>query len=314
MTLQATPAARAAPAPRRRLSLANWTTSFGHVALLGVAAESESRSVTAACLLLIAAISLFAWIGNYRRWRLIVDTPTSRVDSAAQGYVELAGRARWPDRPVLLAELTGGPCCWYWFRVEKKGSKDRWVLEREGESIEPFLLDDGTGQCLLYPSEAEVHSHRRKTWREGDRRYTESTILPEDRLYAIGGFSTLRPLEGEAAVQAEIAALLVRWKADQPALLERFDLDRDGEIDLQEWALARRQARREVENARLRTPRPPAVHLMRRPADGRLFMLSNLDPSSLAKRYLRWKWFHLAVFFVGLGIGSWLLLPSGAFS
>jgi hypothetical protein len=47
---------------------------------------------------------------------------------------------------------------------------------------------------------------------------------------------------------------------------------------------------------------------MRRPPDGRLFMLSNLDPEAMARRYLRWKWFHLGVFFAGLGIGSWLLL------
>ncbi|MBY0436678.1 MAG: hypothetical protein K2W80_00715 [Burkholderiales bacterium] len=294
--------------PRGRLSWTNWTTSFGHVGLLAVAAEAESRPVTALCLLLIAAVSLFAWSGNYRRWRLIVDTPTSRIDFAAQGYVELAGTAQLPGGPPLLSELTQEPCCWYWFKVEKKTSKDKWRHERGAESHAPFVLDDGTGKCLVYPSEAEVHSHRRKTWIDNDRRFTELTILPDDRLYAIGSFSTLRPLEGEAAVRAEIATLMAKWKLDRPALLERFDLDRDGEVDLKEWELARRQARREVERARENRPKPPAVHVMRRPQDGRLFMLSNLDPGSLARRYVRWKWFHLCVFFAGLGIGSWLLL------
>ena len=309
MTLQSSPLSRLAVRPRLDLSLTNWTTSFGHISLLAVAGEAENRTVTAICLLLIAAISLCAWIGNYRRWRLIGDTPTSRVASAAQGYVELSGQARWPaGSEPLLAELTGAPCCWYRFKVEKKSAKDRWVLDREGESFDPFLLDDGSGQCLVYPSEAEVHSHRRKTWREGDRRYTESTILGDDLLYAIGAFSTLRLAEGERAIAAEVAALITRWKADPRALRERFDLDRNGEIDLREWALARRQARREVERARNTQPRPPAVNLMRRPSDGRLFMLSNLDPAKLARRYLRWKWFHLCVFFAGLGIGAWLLL------
>ena len=308
--LQAFPAGRTTATPRHRLALANWTTSFGHVALLAVAAESESRTITAACLLLIAAISLLAWIGNYRRWRLIVDTPTSNIDSAAQGYVELAGTARWPAAEPMLSELARTPCCWYWFKVEKKSSKDRWTQELSGESFEPFLLDDGTGQCLLHPSEAEVHSHRRTTWIEGDRRYTESTIEPGDRVYAIGAFSTLQPLDGEPAVRAGVAALLAQWKRDPAGLLARFDLDRDGTIDLDEWTLARRQARREVERARRQAPRPPALHLMRRPADGRLFMLSNLDAGALARRYLRWKWFHLAVFFCGLGIGSGLLMPN----
>jgi hypothetical protein len=294
--------------PRGRLSWTNWTTSFGHLGLLLVAAEAESRLVTAICLLLIAAMSLFAWSGNYRRWRLIIDTPTSRIDFAAQGYVELAGTAQLPGGLPLVSELTQHPCCWYWFKVEKKASNDKWKHERGGESHAPFVLDDGSGKCLVYPSEAEVHSHRRKTWIENDRRFTEVTILPDDRLYAIGAFSTLRPLDGEAAVRAEIAALMAKWKLDRPVMLERFDLDRDGEVDLQEWELARRQARREVERMRVERPRPAAVHVMRRPQDGRLFMLSNLDPESLARRYVRWKWFHLCLFFTGLGIGSWLLL------
>ncbi|MCX7200666.1 MAG: hypothetical protein NTW37_22450 [Proteobacteria bacterium] len=281
MSLQGVSPARASP--RGRFAWANWTTSFAHVSLL-------------------------AWAGNYRRWRLIVDTPTSRIGSAAQGYVELAGTAHWPGDAPLTSELAGVPCCWYWFKVERKGARDHWSQERDGESFVPFVLDDGSGQCIVHPAEAEVHSHRRKTWIEGDRRFTEVTILPDDRLYAIGAFSTHQPLDGEAAVRAEIAALVVKWKSDPLALLERFDLDRDGTIDLDEWQLARRQARREVERDRQGRPRPPAVHVMRGPKDGRLFMLSNLDPEALGRRYLRWKWFHLCAFLASLGIGSWLLL------
>lgn len=306
MSLQGASPARASP--RGRFAWANWTTSFAHVSLLGIAVESESRVVAGVCLLLIAMISLLAWAGNYRRWRLIVDTPTSRIGSAAQGYVELAGTAHWPGDTPLTSELAGVPCCWYWFKVERKGARDHWTQERDGESFVPFVLDDGSGQCVVHPAEAEVHSHRRKTWIEGDRRFTEVTILPDDRLYAIGAFSTHQPLDGEAAVRAEIAALVVTWKSDPLALLERFDLDRDGTIDLDEWQLARRQARREVERDRQGHPRPPAVHVMRSPKDGRLFMLSNLDPEALGRRYLRWKWFHLCAFLGSLGIGSWLLL------
>jgi hypothetical protein len=294
--------------PRSRLSWANWTTSFAHLSLLLIAAYFDSRPATGICLLLIGAISLFAWGGNYRRWRLIVDTPTSRIGFAAQGYVELTGTAKMPGDTPLMSELAQVPCCWYWFKVERKGNRNRWVHERSGESHVPFVLDDGTGQCILYPSKAEIHSHRHKTWIANGRRFTEATILPEDRLYAIGAFSTLRPLDGEPAVRAEIAALIAQWKQDPPALLERFDLDCDGEIDLREWELARRQARREVERARETRPQPPAVHLMQPPADGRLFMLSNLDPEALARRYLRWKWFHLGVFFAGLAIGTRLLV------
>lgn len=283
----------------------NWTTSVAHLGLLGIAAYSESALVGGLCLLSISAISLLAWRGNYRRWRFILDTPTSRIDSAAQGYAELAGAAVQGPGAPLLSELTRTPCCWYWFRIEKRGDKNRWTFEREGESSSPFLLDDKTGGCVLYPHEAEVHSSRSDTWQSENRRYTETLILPGDPLYAIGEFSTLRP--ARQSVAAATAALLVSWKHDPCALHERFDLDLNGEIDLEEWALARRQARREAERALAATAAPPAVHTMRRPADGRMFMLTNLDPARFASRYQRWKWIHLVIFFAGLGFGTLLL-------
>ncbi|NIO43193.1 MAG: hypothetical protein GTO41_25390, partial [Burkholderiales bacterium] len=40
--------------------------------------------------------------------------------------------------------------------------------------------------------------------------------------------------------------LLAEWKRDKDDLIERFDLDGDGEINEQEWMLARQQARRDV--------------------------------------------------------------------
>ena len=275
--------------------------------LLVVAVEAENRWVWAICLLQVAAISLFAWIGNMRRSRAIVDTPTSSIASAAQGYAELTGRALWPEDTPLLSELRQTPCCWYWFRIEKRNSKNNWVLEREGESDAPFLLVDSSGTCIVHPAEAELHSSRRETWRAGDKRHTEMTIQPGDPLYAIGDFSTLRPLQGPAAVNAEIGRLLASWKLDPMLLRERFDLNRDGNIDLTEWALARSQARREARARLVQAAAAPAVHLLRRPADDRRFLLSNMSPEKLARKYLLWKWLHLTLFFVGLGIGTSLL-------
>ena len=279
-----------------------------HLVLLGIASESESSAVWGGCLLLVAVISLFAWIGNVRRWRAIVDTPTSSIDSAAQGYVELTGKALWPEGAPLLSELRQTPCCWYWFRIEKRNSKDNWVVEHEGESDAQFLLVDSSGTCIVHPAEAELHSSRRETWRAGDKRHTEMTIRPGDPLYAIGDFSTLRPLEGPAAVNAEIGRLLASWKLDPMLLRDRFDLNRDGNIDLKEWALARSQARREAKAQVVQAAAAPAVHMMRRPADHRLFLLSNMSPERLARKYLLWKWLHLTLFFVGLGVGTSLLV------
>ncbi len=67
----------------------NALTSFIQLALLMAAAHFEAKEGWVAALALIALISFAAWIANFRRSRIIGDTPTSRVASAAQGYVEL---------------------------------------------------------------------------------------------------------------------------------------------------------------------------------------------------------------------------------
>jgi hypothetical protein len=44
-----------------------------------------------------------------RKARSIEDTPTSKISSAAQGYVELIGSAK-ADQALLSAPLTNTPC------------------------------------------------------------------------------------------------------------------------------------------------------------------------------------------------------------
>lgn len=60
---------------------------------------------------LLAVIGLIAWTSTFRRRRAITDTPTSRIASAAQGYVELSGQGRALDDPPLYAPLTQAPAC-----------------------------------------------------------------------------------------------------------------------------------------------------------------------------------------------------------
>ena len=78
-------------------------------------------------------------------------------------------------------------------------------------------------------------------------------------------------------------------------MLEQFDLDRDGQIDLKEWALGRSAALREVNRQHQQVRAQPGVHLMRKPRDGRMFLLSNLTPEQLARRYGFWTRMQLAI-------------------
>lgn len=281
----------------------------------------------------LAAGVLMAWgfyliWRNYHRARVIEDTPTARVRSAPQGYVELQGRAgNLPERP-LNAPLTGIPCVWFRFKVEREQhrgrSGSRWSEVESGCSETPFLLSDQTGQCLVDPRRAEVTPGVKKTWygrsrRPGGRlrsglpglltggryRYTEERIEAGD-LYVIGWFDTLhgndRPL-GE-----ELSATLRRWKQDQPELLRRFDHNADGRIDEQEWQRARRTARREVLTERAGRSVMPATHIVRASRHGQHpYLISARSQSLLSRRFRRRALLALAGSLAGASLLAWML-------
>jgi hypothetical protein len=49
------------------------------------------------------------------------------------------------------------------------------------------------------------------------------------------------------------------------------------------------------------------THVLRCPADGRLFLLSNYLPDKLRQTYLIWGWVHIVIF-IGAGGGAVALL------
>ena len=283
----------------------NWLTGGIHFGILVVAAQFNTAAVWPYALGAMAGISFAAWIGSYRRVRQISDTPTSNIASAAQGYAEITGRAEQPGGTPLRSKLTNLPCVWFRYEVYAKSSDDNWSLEESGDSDEPFTVKDTTGRCVIDPEGAEVICARKQTWTEGSRRYTEWLLLPQDRVYAIGDFVTIGGPDSELDLNADISAQLTEWKRRQPELLSRFDLNRDGAIDLREWELARREARREVEAQHREIRMRDGTHVLRKPRDGRLFLLSNYVPEKLRQKFLIWSWVHAGIF-VGAG-GSALM-------
>jgi hypothetical protein len=265
------------------------------------------------------------------RWikvaRLIEDTPTSRVRSAAQGYVELTGRGRPLDGTRNLGPLTQRPCVWWRYRVSKKEQTGRsrgenWRSVASGESGLPFLLDDGTGHCIIQPDGAEVISSESTTWygdtpwptgapghgrmATRDYRYFEERIYEQELLYVLGEFRSHGRQEG-VDLQAAASALLSEWKDDQSKLIERFDGDGDGRISLEEWERARAEARRTVEKQVQGQPPVEMLNVVGKPDGDQLFMVAALPPGDLAKRYRRRAFFAFVGFVVAVYAFGWLL-------
>lgn len=289
---------------RLRRGYGNLVTSGGQLILLLVGLKTESSLGMFVCVALMAPLSLVAWTSAYRRTRAVADTPTSRVASAAQGYVELIGTGKPLAGAPLMSPLTHLPCLWFRYTVERKDSENKWVQESKGESDASFILDDDTGECVVDPEGAEMLVTKKDTWIEGDRRYTQWLLIERQTIYALGQFATRGSVDLDLSVAEDVKHLLAEWKSRPAELLQRFDLDKNGQLDLREWELARSQAKREV-LANHRDLRASAeLHVMHLPQDGRHYIISDLDPGKLASKYRWWAWFHIAVFF-----GALIALP-----
>lgn len=273
-----------------------------------------------ACLLCFGAT--FFWL---RRARMLEDTPTSLIRSAAQGYVELRGRAGLMPGPVILSPLSNTRCVWWCYTVEERqrsGNRNEWRVIDKGTSDDLFLLSDTTGDCIIDPDHANIHPSVNQRWRGptpkpgrgpdgswlsfGDYRYREQLIRIGDVLYALGWFRT-QGAERAFDEQADMRALLSEWKRDQAQLLKRFDSNGDGQIDLQEWENVRRAALEEIRHQSLQNAVNPDLHVLSKPRDRRPYIISTLSQATQARR-LRWQAVTSLVAAAGLGYFSALLL------
>ncbi|MBK1700505.1 GIDE domain-containing protein [Thiococcus pfennigii] len=252
----------------------------------------------------IAVIALYQGLNAFWRLRLVLDTPRARIRSAPQGYVELCGRAASHHAP-LVGPLTGLPCVWYRYRVQKEqrsGRNSRWVTVDQGTSEEPFLIDDGTGRCLVEPAGAATtcrtvdrwHGARRDTpkparsswFASGRYRFTEERIFAGEETYVLGRLET--PRRGTAERDRLVRHLLRTWKRD-PARMAKLTRPADGQIDLAAWEALREQARRIAEQAEARLASAPTLSRVTRSTDPRQpYLISTLGELALLGR-LRWQ-------------------------
>lgn len=265
----------------------------GFFVLLFVGLNLQSRAAWQWIFVAIGLTGSWGWYRNMRRYRTIADTPTSRIGSTPQGYAEFVGRGRHATDTPPRSRISGLPCLWHRYVIERERDQG-WEYLESGESDAPFVVDDGSGRALIDPEGAEILVSHQQISMRADHRIVEWSLIEGELLYVIGEHVTVGGERATLDRRADVADVLSDWKRNPVALRARYDADRDGEISLDEWEKVRHDAAAEVDRAHRAARLEPDVHLMRRPADGRPFLIANRDVAALVRHFRTWSWIHLA--------------------
>lgn len=261
--------------------------------------------------------------------RFLLDTPTSKIRSAAQGYAELYGILRELPQTELRGPLTGKPCVWWRFKIEEQrsdGKRRSWSALESGCSEAWLELADATGECLINPLGAEVRPATREVW-SGDLRhplrarptgllmglltggrryrYTEERLHAGEPLYAIGNFRSV----GAQGFDPHTAqgAVIREWKQDFSGLLQRFDRDASGQLEPDEWQRVQQAALAEAEQRHRQESQAPVRNELHKPVEAQPFILSSKGEDELARGF-RWQALAAAVLcLAGALATTWLL-------
>jgi len=281
----------------------------------------------ATALIALTVAGFFGAFYFFHRMRVLADIPTSKIRSAAQGYLELIGHGELMEGPQIIAPLTGKVCTWYQYMIQERRRsrrKNHWVTVEKGISDELFLIIDETGKCVIDPEGASVVPSASDTWygsspRPGKStsgnflmgkryRYIEKRMHPGEPLYAIGLFQSVGGASGEFNANAEVVDILKEWKNDSEYLLKNFDANRDGQIDMHEWEKVRKAALAKVMESHKEMKTAPAVNMLSRTHDKRRpFILSFVPQEDLIKRYRLFSYGLISMFFICGTFVTWII-------
>lgn len=263
-------------------------------------------------LALIALVLFIHYIAQWfkkTRWlRLIKDTPTSKIKSAAQGKVELSGIAKHIQDSKLISPLTGRECVWYHYYIEEYQEKNdgAWEVIRNEVSTDLFALEDETGQCIVNPEGATVQCFLSEHWYHGDHfpgklptprkrliisnnekyRYTERWIEHDEPLFVHGEFYTQTATAEHLPLKEELKQTLQLYKSYPKQYLKKYNISSLEQIDQHLWDKIRTETMQQIIDSRANNDSITSIDLLRKPANRKNeFLLSSYSEEELVQQY-----------------------------
>lgn len=276
------------------------------------------------------------WFKKTKRARLIEDVPTSTINSAPQGYVELLGHAVFPPERKMRSPLSGKECIWFHYIVEKRRQNEDgifgfWHPVTNFQSKSLFKLEDETGKCVIDPTDAEVICYKKKTWyadsympgypttpaskpgfmnliNRREFRFTERWIEPVETLYAIGQFVTENGIKHKRSIDEDSKILMDRWNLNPKKHLADFDIDSLGRMSDTEWDKIKAKAVKEVKLERSACENNKQKHFLKKPTEkNNLYIISSFSDEELIKQFRKKsRWLLVSAILLG-AFAIWML-------
>jgi hypothetical protein len=269
-----------------------------------------------------------------RHTRLMEDTPTSKVRSAHQGYVELEGTGLLLENTTVSCPLSNTHCIWWFYEIKKKVYRNKrtsWDTIDKKTSDAPFYLADDTGRCVVDPMGADVITTESRTWygssswpssgppekpsllNFGSYRYTERLLHAGSRLYALGQFRTRNVVMDSKEENLALSARLAEWKQDAERM-KLLDVDRDGKLNVKEWEAARMVALKELRREH-QSLASEGLHSFSKPEQkSQPYIISAVLQKDLCKRWRIYAALCFGWFLVGGALFVWQLVVYGVFT
>jgi len=239
--------------------------------------------------LIAAQLSLFATVALWQRNRLILDTPSASLNSAAQGYVVLQGRVM----PVAF------------HRGDNNGPSESptavgFQKESSQNIYRTFLLEVGKDRCQIVPDSAEVVTETPIA----ETGYGQA-IFPGEYLYVMGDLNSEESHYSPEQRQRLVNKRLAELELHKEKLIDIYDTDNNQYLDQEEWKAVIGFAENDVDQQLDAEQQQTTLHTMTKPANGKPFLLSSVPIDALQQHYQRAMWGHLGVW---VGLSAYFLL------
>ena len=136
----------------------------------------------------ITAGILFAiGFAQYKKWKVMRDTPTRMIVDIEPGRVEVKGRIEPIPGRLLYSPLTSTPCVHFKVEVQEyrsNGKTHYWATIHKNEMGGSFLVADESGMVLIDPRKAGLGEIQTMNSRQG--MFDDMDRVAQDYIHSVG--------------------------------------------------------------------------------------------------------------------------------